>query len=180
MALETERLLLRPWRDSDADALYDIARDPRVGVAAGWPPHTSVAESAEVIRTVFNRPGVYALQLKQGGGLAGCIGIIRGTDSNLRLEEREGEVAFWVGVPYWGRGLVPEALREVMRHAFEDIGLDALWCTCFADNSQSLAVQRKCGFRHHHVEERFNEFLRQQRTELVSRICREAWQVLPG
>jgi RimJ/RimL family protein N-acetyltransferase len=56
--METERILLRPWLDSDADTLFKYASDPDVGPHAGWPPHQSVEESLEVIRTVFNAEGM--------------------------------------------------------------------------------------------------------------------------
>lgn len=59
--IETARLLLRPWRESDAEALYRYASDPAIGPIAGWPPHTSVEHSREVIRTVFSAPEVYAV-----------------------------------------------------------------------------------------------------------------------
>ena len=51
--IETERLILRPWHDDDADTLYRYAKDPAIGSAAGWPAHRSVEESREIIRTVF-------------------------------------------------------------------------------------------------------------------------------
>ncbi|MFL4621197.1 GNAT family N-acetyltransferase [Stenotrophomonas maltophilia] len=177
MQLATQRLILRPWRDSDAADLYEYARDPRVGPVAGWPPHASVEESADIIRTVFNRPEVYALQSRENGRAIGCVGILIGADSNFSLGEREGEIAYWIGVPYWGRGLVPEAVREVMRHAFLDLQLDALWCGYFADNLQSMSAQAKCGFRHHHTEvNQFNRFLADYRTEHISRITAREWQ----
>ncbi len=179
MQLHTERLILRPWRGTDADDLYEYARDPRVGPIAGWPVHTSVEESTEIIRTVFNRPEVYALQSREDGHAIGCVGILIGADSNFDISDREGEIAYWIGVPYWGRGLVPEAVREVMRHAFMDLELDALWCGYFADNLQSLAAQSKCGFQHHNIEvNKFNSFLGDYRTEHISRITREQWFAL--
>lgn len=52
--METNRIILRPWRDSDAEVLYKWASDPDVGLRAGWAPHKSVEESREIIRTVFN------------------------------------------------------------------------------------------------------------------------------
>ncbi len=177
MPLHTERLILRPWRDTDAADLYEYARDLRVGPIAGWPAHTSVEESTEIIRTVFNRPEVYALQSREDGHAIGCVGILIGADSNFEIGEREGEIAYWIGVPYWGRGLVPEAVREVMRHAFLGLRLDALWCGYFTDNLQSLSVQSKCGFQHHHTEvNKFNSFLGDYRTEHISRINRDQWQ----
>ena len=57
----TERLILRPWQESDAESLYKYARDPEIGPIAGWPPHTSVEDSLNVIRTVFSAPETYAV-----------------------------------------------------------------------------------------------------------------------
>ena len=52
MRLETDRLILRSWYDGDAEELYKYAQNPQVGPVAGWPPHQSVEESLEIIRTV--------------------------------------------------------------------------------------------------------------------------------
>ncbi|UPL21639.1 GNAT family N-acetyltransferase [Alcaligenes faecalis] len=180
MTLQTERLILRPWQDTDAKDLYEYAKDERVGPIAGWPVHTSVEESAEIIRTVFNMPEVYAVEHKVNGRAVGCIGILIGKNSNFEIGEEEGEIAYWIGVPYWGQGLIPEAMREVMRHAFETLKLKALWCGYFANNAQSQIAQSKCGFRHHHTEEnRYNPFLQDYRTEHISRITAEEWLALP-
>ena len=61
MTLETTRLILRPWNESDAESLYKYASDPTVGPAAGWPPHTSVENSREIIRDVLSAPETYAV-----------------------------------------------------------------------------------------------------------------------
>ena len=61
MILETNRLILRPWCESDAEDLYTYASDPEVGPLAGWPPHTSVENSREIIRTVLSKPETYAV-----------------------------------------------------------------------------------------------------------------------
>jgi len=180
MTLQTERLILRPWQDTDAKDLYEYAKDERVGPIAGWPVHTSVEESAEIIRTVFNMPEVYAVEHKVNGRAVGCIGILIGKNSNFEIGEEEGEIAYWIGVPYWGQGLIPEAMREVMRHAFETLKLEALWCGYFANNAQSQIAQSKCGFRHHHTEEnKYNPFLQDYRTEHISRITAQEWLALP-
>ena len=51
--LNTERLILRRWEDSDAESLFEYAKDPEVGPIAGWPAHQSVEESRNVIRQVL-------------------------------------------------------------------------------------------------------------------------------
>lgn len=176
MPLNTQRTLLRPWQDTDAADLYEYAKDTRVGPIAGWPPHTSVQNSAEIIRTVFNHPEVYAVELIENRRAVGCVGILIGSHSNFEISEREGEIAYWIGVPYWGKGLIPEAVREVMRHAFETLHLEALWCGYFADNTQSYSVQSKCGFRFHHTEaNQYNAILDNYRTAHISRITYQQW-----
>ena len=65
MILETERLILRPWDETDAESLYEYAKDDRVGPIAGWPPHTSVENSREVINTVLSADETYAVCLKE-------------------------------------------------------------------------------------------------------------------
>ena len=50
---ETERLVMRPWREDDAESFYKYASDPDVGPAAGWPLHTSVEDSLRVLREVL-------------------------------------------------------------------------------------------------------------------------------
>lgn len=76
--LETERLVLRPWRIEDAPSLYKYARDPKVGPIAGWPVHTSIEYSIGTIKNVFSNEGIYAIVLKGQEEPIGCIGLLRG------------------------------------------------------------------------------------------------------
>lgn len=78
MQLITERLILRPWAETDAGDLYRYAKDDRVGPIAGWPPHSSVDNSAEIIRTVFSAPETYAVCLKEDNRAIGSIGLMIG------------------------------------------------------------------------------------------------------
>lgn len=176
--LTTDRLVLRPWRESDAENLYRYVKDNRVGPAAGWPPHQSVDESREIIRTIFMQTGVFAVTLKGGDGAAiGCIGLITGRRSNFDIPDTEGEISYWIGVPFWGQGLIPEAMRRVIRNGFEDLGLTTLWCGYFDGNIKSRRVQEKCGFRPHHTNpERYFELTDDHRVEHVTRLTRTEWE----
>lgn len=174
--LTTERMILRPWRETDAEALYEYAKDERVGPIAGWPVHRSVEESREIIRTVFAQEGVFAVTLKGQDKAIGCIGVIRGAKSNFPIGEDEGEISYWLGVPFWGQGLIPEAMREVIRHAFEELNLTNLWCGYFDGNEQSKRAQEKCGFRPHHTGERtYYPLTDDYRIEHVSLLTRDEW-----
>lgn len=177
MQLETKRLILRPWLLTDADSLYFYAKDPAVGPAAGWPPHTSVENSREIIRDVLSAEETYAVCLKQNGQAVGSIGLMRGKAGNLDLPESEAELGYWIGVPFWGQGLIPEAAKELLRRGFEELRFDAIWCGCYEENTKSRRVQEKCGFIYHHTA--YNvpcERIGDVRTERISRMSREQWE----
>ena len=151
MILQTERLILRPFTEADAESLYEYAKDDRVGPVAGWPPHTSVENTREVIKYILSAEETYAVCLREDNRAVGSIGLMIGERSNIGLPETEGEIGYWIGVPFWGRGLIPEAVRELIRHAFDDLGLERLWCGYFDGNEKSKRVQEKCGFVYHHT-----------------------------
>lgn len=151
MQLETKRLLLRPWREEDALDLYEYAKDDRIGPIAGWPPHTSVENSLEIIRTVFAAPETYAVVLKSTGRPVGSAGIMFGQTASAPLGENEAEIGYWIGVPYWGQGLIPEAVRCLLRRCFTGLDCSAVWCGYYDGNEQSRRVQEKCGFVYHHT-----------------------------
>ena len=122
----TERLILRPWQESDAESLYKYARDPEIGPIAGWPPHTSVEDSLNVIRTIFSAPETYAVVLKETGEPVGSAGIMSGEGlHSAEMKADEGEIGYWIGRPYWGQGLIPEAVRCLLQRCFEDLGMSA-------------------------------------------------------
>ena len=76
MEINTERLTLKHWEDNDAPALFKYASDERVGPIAGWPPHKSVEDSLEVIRTAFVNETTFAIVLKETKEPIGYIGIM--------------------------------------------------------------------------------------------------------
>ena len=119
--LETQRLILRPWREDDAADLYHYAKDPRVGPAAGWAVHKDEADSLHILRTVLMNDGkaenevTWAVTIKGSDEPVGSIGIF---PSEVSLGEGEPEIGYWIGRPYWGQGLIPEAVRELQRYCF--------------------------------------------------------------
>ena len=151
MILETKRLILRPFEESDAESIYEYAKNPNVGPIAGWPVHTSVENSLEIIKTVLAVPETYAVCLKEDNIAIGSIGLMLGSASNLDLSSDEAEIGYWIGEPFWGQGLIPEAIRRVIKYAFDDLRLQRLWCGYFEGNNKSKRAQEKCGFVYHHT-----------------------------
>ncbi|MGJ3352486.1 GNAT family N-acetyltransferase [Providencia sp. Je.9.19] len=176
MILYTDRLVLRPWQETDAEYLYLYAKDPQIGPIAGWPPHQSVKQSAEIIRTIFMRDEVYAVTLKEDNLAIGLIGLSMSQDSNFPIGANDAEVSYWIGVPYWGKGLIPEAICEIIRHGFKNLKLDNLWCGYFQENQQSKIAQEKCGFKYYvTLEPQFIELIDETKTQNISRITYSEW-----
>ncbi len=152
MILETSRLVLRPWRETDAESLYEYAKNPLVGPSAKWPVHTSVENSRQIIRDVLSADEIYAVTIKNDDTAIGSIGLLIGGKSDLDINADEAEIGYWIGEPYWGRGFIPEAAREIIRHALTDLKIAILWCGYFDGNEKSKRVGEKCGFHFHHTE----------------------------
>ena len=145
--METGRIKLRPWRDSDAPALYRWASDPDVGPRAGWAPHKSVEESLEVIRTVFcDATNTWAIELKETGEAIGAIGYGPSCDCNLPARDGEPLIGYWIAKPYWNRGVCTEALRLMIEHIRCSTDIKSLISGHFVDNPASGRVMEKCGF----------------------------------
>lgn len=176
MELQTEQLILRPWREEDAESLFLYAKDPAVGPIAGWPAHQSVEESLEIIRTVFSVPETYAIILRETGSPIGCIGLKTGDSTDLTDRIDECELGYWLGVPYWGKGLMTEAATEMIRHAFEDCGMNTIWCGYYDGNIRSKRVQEKCGFIYQWETDHVAvPLMHETRKGFVSCLTKEEW-----
>ena len=144
--IQTKRLTLRPWAESDAAILFKYAKDPELGPRAGWSPHSSEEESLEIIRKFFMNDHTWAIVLKKSSTVVGCIGYLPASASNLTIAEDQAEVGYWVARPYWGEGICTEALQKVIDHCFNKEGFNVLWGDYFLDNPASGRVMEKCGF----------------------------------
>ena len=174
MIFETKRLILRPWEEGDAEECYKYAKDPRVGPAAGWQVHTDVENSRQIIRDILMVPETYAIVLKETGLPVGSVGLH--LHSDLAQKDDECELGYWIGVPYWGRGLVPEASREMLRHAFEDLGMARVWCGYYEGNEKSKRLQEKLGFKYQRTTENIPvPMMGETRTGISNLMTREEW-----
>lgn len=144
--MENKVILLRPWRESDAETLFKWASDPEVGPRAGWPPHKSVEESLEIITTIFNNDSTWAIVLKQTDEVIGAIGY--GPSCDCQLPAREGEplIGYWIAKPYWNQGMCTEALKLMIEHIKATTCIMSVISGHFIDNPASGRVMEKCGF----------------------------------
>ena len=117
--------------------------------------------------------------LKHTGELVGRIGLTFGDGQHsAEMKENEAEIGYWMGRLYWGKGLIPEAVRRLRQRCFEDLGINAIWCGYYDGNTKSRRVMEKCGFRFHHTEEGKTSPLGDIRTEHFMKMTKEEWEEL--
>ena len=145
--IETERLRLTSWQDTEEDAkgLYSWASNPNVGPNAGWKPHASLEESKKILREMFIPGGDgYAIREKDTGEIIGNISLY---DDTAREGVRSMELGYALKEECWGKGYMTEAVKALISYFFEDRPwLRAIRIDVFDGNEASRSVARKCGF----------------------------------
>ena len=174
--LETPRLRLRPFRESDAADVYAYAKDPRVGPIAGWPPHQSEEESREIIRTVFSTPGVFAIELWETGTVIGSVGFVGNHPAGAIPDRPDDEVGYALHPAYWGRGLMPEVVEAVLEYSFTQINFQRIWCGHYAGNWRSKRAMEKCGFRYQFSRTEFVTLMGEARQAYFYLLTKENWR----
>lgn len=151
MIIETERLILRRWSPDDAESLYLYAKNPNVGLMAGWPPHADVDTSRNIIENVLCGAECYAICEKYDNVAIGSIELKLNGHTDMTDRDDECELGFWLGEPFWGRGYMPEAANALIKRGFEELGMTTIWCGYYDGNEKSKRTQEKMGFTYHHT-----------------------------
>lgn len=148
VTLQTERLTLRPWRESDLQDFYAYASVDGVGQMAGWTPHKDIEESKEILDRFIAGKHVFALEHQ--GKVIGSLGIEEYSEEYYpELSNISGrEIGYVLSKQYWGRGLMPEAVNAVVKYLFDTVKLDFILVGHFTWDKQSARVIEKCGFRY--------------------------------
>ena len=147
VVLTTDRLTLRPWRESDLNDFYEYASVDGVGQMAGWNPHRNLEESERILDSFIKHKKTFALEYQ--GKVVGSLGVEEYDEKNYpELNDRQGrEIGYVLSKTYWGRGLMPEAVKAVIAYLFDAAGLDFIIVGHFDWNSQSRRVVEKSGFQ---------------------------------
>ena len=179
VVLHTERLTLRPWRQEDLEDFFAYASVDGVGQMAGWKPHESIEESQIILDKFIAGRKTFALELD--GRVVGSLGIENYNEERFPefADKQCREIGYVLAKDCWGRGLMPEAVREVIRYLFEDAGLDVIFCGHFLKNTQSARVQEKCGFTHYAYSTYETRFGTVEDDE-INILTREQWLAMKG
>ena len=148
VVLITDRLTLRPWRESDLNDFYEYASVDGVGQMAGWNPHRNAEESRMILGSFMKHKKTFALE--HNGKVIGSLGIEEYSVENYpELDELQGrEIGYVLSKAYWGQGLMPEAVKAVIDWLFNEENLDFIIVGHFDYNAQSRRVVEKCGFQY--------------------------------
>ncbi len=146
--LKTKRLILRGFRVCDALELFNLAKNLNISYPCGFLPHKSVEDSRNIIVNVLQKPGIYAIFLKEKNVLVGCINLKFKDSSNLAVKNSEAELGFWVGEPFWGNGFSSEACFAILEYGFLELNLKKIWASSMVSNVKSFSLQKKLGFKY--------------------------------
>ncbi len=157
--LETERLILRPITMDDADATYAYAIDPVSSEFMPWEVHRSMADTIAYLETIPKDYAArerisFAMVLKSTGEFIGSCGF-----HHILLKYHSIRIGYLLIPSQWGKGYMTEAVREMIRFAFDEMGMHRVEATCDYDNIRSARVMERCGmtlegvFRDHEVRQ---------------------------
>ena len=148
VVLKTDRLILRPWRESDLNDFYTYARVDGVGQMAGWLPHKNMEASRVILSHFIEGKKTFALEYQ--GKVIGSLGVEQYQEVLYpELADLQGRaIGYVLSKDYWGQGLMPEAVKAVIGWLFAEVKLDFIFVGHFDWNNQSRRVIEKCGFRH--------------------------------
>lgn len=145
--VETERLLLRQRRLTDAKDMFEYAKLPQVSYPAAFPPVKSLADQITYVKEIYpanlakeNLPSGYGITLKGVDKVIGSVGF------NHRHADDVLEIGYLLHPNYWGQGIVPEAAAALIEVGFRLLNLHKIELGCYGYNKQSQAVARKLGF----------------------------------
>ena len=146
--LETDRLLLRKLRMTDAQDMYDYSRDPEVARHVLWDAHTSISESKGCLRYAVRQyrqdlPASWGIEYKENHKLIGTIGFMW-----INRDHNSAEVGYSLSRDYWNRGIMSEALAAVLDEGFMDLMLHRIEAQHEVDNPASGRVMAKCGMQY--------------------------------
>ena len=143
--METPRLILRHWRESDYDDFLSFAGDPSVMLASGATPALTPEEGESSFRRAMWDSGCYAIVLKETGR---AVGKIKFQKDIRRYRVNTLSIGYELAREHWGNGYMTEALRAMIQYAFLNKKVDVLAIGHFAGNDRSRRVIEKCGFHY--------------------------------
>ena len=146
--IETNRLILRAWQETDLEDFYEYASVEGVGENAGWRHHESIEDSRSILKNFISSKDEFAITDRNNNKVIGSLGLHRSwaNDDSKFIDLKLKDIGYVLSKDYWGRGLMPEAVKAVIDFCFDDLKLDAITSGHSPSNHQSKRVIEKNGF----------------------------------
>jgi RimJ/RimL family protein N-acetyltransferase len=170
--LKTARLRLRPYSEADIPELLPLIGTREVAATTLRIPHPYTEQNARSFLALLEVPGRIwlAITLSADGCQIGGIGL------TIDQQHQHGELGYWLGVSYWGRGFATEAAREMLRYGFEDLALHRVFASHFEQNPASGRILRKLGMSYEGCQrEHYRKWDRRVNSKLYG-ILRKEWE----
>ncbi|GHU56630.1 N-acetyltransferase [Bacteroidia bacterium] len=145
MAIQNETFLLRPWEKGDAASLTGHANNFKVwqNVRDCFPHPYTVTDGRDFIELALSKPATQDFAIVIDGNAVGGIGIVPLSD----VERFSAEIGYWIGEPFWNKGIVTQAVQTMTTYIFDHTNINRLFAPVFAHNAASARVLEKSGFR---------------------------------
>jgi len=145
--LYTKSLMLRKITLEDAQDIFEYSKDPEVTRFVTWEPHKSIDDSINFLKSVIqryenNEPSDWGIIYKENNKFIGTCGYVLWVPVHSLAE-----TAYALSREYWGKGLVTEAVKEIIKHGFEKMNLNRIYARCFVENIGSQKVLEKVGMK---------------------------------
>lgn len=142
MVLETQKILLRPFKETDLEDLYEYSSQSEVCKMAGWKPHTAIDESRQVLNNNIKNPNIFAIEYKENLKVIGYLAIHKDSEND---REDTKELGFALNQNYQRRGIMTEVVHKILDYLFSG-GIQHVYACCFQENIPSKKLIEKCGF----------------------------------
>lgn len=140
--IETQRLIIREIKLSDAQDMFDYAQLPTVGPVAGWAPHRNISDTKNVIQMFrdkkkYGQLPTFAVVLKAENKMIGTVEL------HTYIRGYKAELGYTINPKYWGNGYAFEASKAILRWGFTALKLKRVECSTFVFNKQSQRICEK-------------------------------------
>ncbi len=146
--IETSRLFMRRFLESDLSAMHGYCVKPNVGSHAGWKPHETLEDSKRILKEFMDGDEVWAIVEKESGRLIGSCGLHR---DHKRMNDRVRMLGYVLDDDFWGKGYMTECAKGLIRYGFLEMNLELISVYHFSENNRSKRVIEKCGFNYEGV-----------------------------
>lgn len=143
---------IRPFRLEDAPRMAELANNPKIAINLrdAFPHPYSLADAETFIKMCMTHNPTQAFAIEYNGEYAGNIGLHPETD----VYRKSAEIGYFLGEPYWGKGIMTEAVKQMVKYGFANLDIVRIHTGIFEYNVASQRVLEKCGFKKEAVFEK--------------------------